>query len=122
MPTGPTREEFAAFTTRLYQQMDDGFTGVHSRLDTQNGRLTKGEVADAEIRVRVVSLEKEIFSRGRGRRLSDQLDDEAATSVRFTKRESALIMLGLSIVYALIKLVEVVGSKAFTAIVHGVKP
>ena len=29
---------------RLYQTLDDGFRGVHSRLDLQNGRIRTAEI------------------------------------------------------------------------------
>jgi hypothetical protein len=122
MAPGPTRDEFTSITDRLFEQMRDGFEGVNARLDRQNGRITTVEVKEAEDRTRVISLEKEIFSRGRGRRLSDQVDSDDAPAVRFTKRESALMMAGLGIIFSLIKLIEFIGEKAYAAFTHGVKP
>lgn len=121
MPVGPTREEFDAFSDRLYHQMDDGFRGVHERLDRLNDRTGKGEVADAEVRTRMISLEKEIF-RGRGRRLSDRTEpeetDDALKPMRFTKREATIIGAGLSIIFGLMKLVEFLGGKVYDLLTH----
>lgn len=47
----------------LRETMEKGFTGVHTRLDTQNGRIGKGEVRDAEHDVKIRNLEREIFRR-----------------------------------------------------------
>lgn len=100
------RAEFKAFTDRLYQTTDDGFRGVHDRLDVLNGRTQKGEVASAELRSRVVSLEKEIFRR----RVTDGPDGGPGPAVPFfTKREKALVGLGVVVVGALMKFMLLAG-------------
>lgn len=106
MNNGPSREEFKAFTERIYRQMDDGFGGVHERLDVLNGRTGKGEVADAELRQRVTSVEKEVFD-GPRRRSGD-----SPVPPLFTKREGALVALGVTVLGALLKLMLVSGEFA----------
>lgn len=103
MSDGLSREEFTAFTTRIYQQMDDGFSGVHERLDTLNGRTGKGEVERENHRTRIVSLEKEIFSEPRRR------STDVQTSPFFTKREGALVALGVAVIGALLKVLLLSG-------------
>lgn len=107
MNDGPSREEFKAFVARVYEQIDDGFSGVHSRLDVLNGRTGRGEVADAELRQRITSVENELFNAPRRR-----ATDPAVTVVTpplFTKREGALVALGVTVVGALLKLMLVSG-------------
>ena len=103
MNQGPSREEFE----RLYTSMDAGFKGIHDRLDTLNGRTGKGEVSDAEIRQRVTSLEKEVFTMPR-RRASD-------SDGRISKREGALLGLGLGILALILKLCLLLGDVAVEA-------
>lgn len=108
MNDGPSRAEFKAFTERVYEQMDDGFSGVHSRLDVLNGRTGKGEVADAELRQRITSVEKEVFDEPRRR----ATDVPAPAPPFFTKREGALVALGVAVVGALLKLMLLSGEFA----------
>lgn len=103
---GPSREEFTAFTDRLYETTDAGFKGVHTRLDVLNGRTLKGEIDRENLRTRVVSLEKEIFSEPR-RRATD-----TPPPPFFTKREGALVGLGIAVVAALLKFMLVAGEFA----------
>lgn len=105
---GPTRAEWQ----RLYQTMDAGFAGVHQRLDVLNGRTAKGEIADAELRSRVTNLEKEVFALPRR-------EDSKASEAGFTKREAALGAIGVTIVMALIKVVEIMGTKIWTLLTAG---
>lgn len=108
MGDGPSRAEFKAFTDRIYQQMDDGFTGVHDRLDVLNGRTGKGEVADAELRQRITGVEKEVFNEPRRR----ATDPPTPAPPFFTKREGALVALGVAVIGALLKLMLVSGEFA----------
>ncbi len=113
MSDGPTREEFKAFTERLYETMDGGFAAINARLDTQNGRVGRGEVESENHRTRLVSLERR-FSRRRG-------DGEAwAEDGRFTKREKALMALGMTLLSILLTALQIVGTKAweFVSTVH----
>jgi len=109
-----TREEFRGTMDRLYETTDQGFRTLTERLDTLNGRTLKGEIADAELRTRVVSLEKEVFSVPRRRREGAGEDPAAPTSV--TKREAALIALGVAVISALVKATLIVGEFAVAAI------
>lgn len=115
MSEGPSREEFAAFTTRIYQQMDDGFSGVHDRLDTLNGRTGKGEVERENHRTRIVNLEKEIFAAPRRR------SGDVATAPFFTKREGALVGLGIAVIGALLKVLLLSGQFAMEFIKAALK-
>lgn len=99
-----TRDEFKGFTERLYQTTDDGFRGVHDRLDTLNGRTLKGEIAHAELKARLISVEKEVF-----RRRADDHAVPIATPSYFTKREKALVGLGILFVTALVKVLLMAG-------------
>lgn len=96
---GPSRAE----VERLYQTMDAGFKGTHDRLDVLNGRTLRGEVAHAEIRTRVINLEHEIF---RSRR-----DDASPHGI--SKRDGALAAFALAVIVALLRVLEVVGMRAF---------
>lgn len=96
---------------RLYETMDAGFKGIHDRLDAQNGRVGKGEVADAELRQRMTSLEKEVFSQPR-RRFTDV---ESERKSRLTKREGTLIALGLGVLATFFKLCLLLGDAAVEA-------
>jgi hypothetical protein len=118
MSEGPSRAEM----DRLYQTIDDGFKGTHSRLDLLNGRTLKGEQADADLRARVIGLEKEVFTRPRRRRH----DGDEGTEVDkprplLTKRESALIGVGVMILAALVKLALFVGELGFETLKAVVK-
>jgi uncharacterized 2Fe-2S/4Fe-4S cluster protein (DUF4445 family) len=42
----------------LSDQIQSGFTGITARLDVLNGRVGKGEVSDAEHRIRLDNLER----------------------------------------------------------------
>lgn len=100
-----TRDEFKGFTERLYQTTDDGFRGVHDRLDMLNGRTLKGEIAHAELKARLTSVEKEVFRR----RADDHTTVPIATPSYFTKREKALVGLGILFVTALVKVLLMAG-------------
>lgn len=105
MANGPSREEFTAFTDRLYETTDTGFKGVHSRLDLLNGRTLKGEIERENIRTRIISLEKEVFNAPKRR----ESDVPPTPPPLFTKREGALVALGVAVVGALLKFMLVAG-------------
>lgn len=110
---GPTREEIA----RLYTTVDEGFRGIHARLDLLNGRTLKGEVSDAALTQRVTSVEKEVFSR---RRIDRPLSTMGRRSL-LTKRETGLVAAGVAILAALFKLTIILGDLAIEAFKMGLK-
>lgn len=112
MSDGPTREEFAAFSDRLYTQMDDGFAGVHSRLDELNGRTRTGEIETGKLGVRIEVIEKAKFDHPR-RRSSD-----GSRSSFFTKQEKGLIAFGITVVAALIKVAFMAGEAGLDMVKH----
>lgn len=107
---GPSREEF----NRLYETLDRGFTGIHNRMDVQNGRVGKAEVAQENIRTRLTSVEKELFRTPQRRRADAEI--AVAASPFFTKREKALIALGIATISALLKVTMLAGEAAFEAV------
>ncbi len=129
MADGPTREEFA----RLYQTIDDGFRGVHSRLDVQNGRTGKLEVNHEHHRTRLEDFRARVDAMtvridgldGIGddvghprRRRGDHAGEGEEWSSSFSKREYALISVGFVIVTLCLKALEVLGSFVWNALVH----
>lgn len=107
---GPSREEFTAFTERLYETMDGGFAKINARLDLLNGRTLKGELESENHRTRLVSLEKELFHRP-SRRRDDEGQGAAWAKATVTKREGYYIGVGLAVLVAVLKVLEVVGTK-----------
>jgi hypothetical protein len=97
---GPNRSEME----RLYHTMDDGFRGVHSRLDQLNGRTLKGEIADAELRARIMIVENELAGHP-NRRTTDR--EQAAR--RLSGKDMALGGIGLTLLAGAIKLLLVIG-------------
>lgn len=74
-----TREELRDMREDLVERMTQGFTGVHSRLDLQNGRVGKSEVLIAEVGVKMANLEREVFRRHK----PDGPADLASTPITF---------------------------------------
>jgi hypothetical protein len=105
-----SREEFAAFCDRMYASMDDGFKGVHGRLDVLNGRTLKGEIDRENLRTRLVTVERELI-RHPNRRKSDAGDGATWAAAAVTKREGYLIGLGLTVLITVLKVLEVLGTK-----------
>lgn len=64
----------------LSEQMQLGFGGITARLDVLNGRVGKGEVVDAEHRVRIEALERDRLERGRPS--ADASPDDTAALTR----------------------------------------
>lgn len=75
----------------LSEQMQLGFGGITARLDVLNGRVGKGEVVDAEHRVRIEALERERTERGRPITPDASPDDTAALTRRDLKVAVAAI-------------------------------
>jgi hypothetical protein len=96
----PSRAEF----DRLYEHIDNGFRGVHDRLDTLNGRTRKIEVDSGQIHTRLHNVEKEVFQRRRTDKRTDGDPDRL-----FTKREAALATVGIAIISAMWKLIVLLG-------------
>jgi hypothetical protein len=109
--TGPTREEFRDTMERLYDTTDQGFKALTERLDTLNGRTLKGEVGQAELRQRMVNVEKEVFPRGR--RSAGVVSE---TAMALTKQQGFLVGVGLGAFWGVTKVVELLGTKAMHAV------
>jgi hypothetical protein len=118
IPGTLTRDEFKATMDRLYDTTDQGFKAMNERLDQLNGRTLKGEIADAELRTRVTSLEKELFSRPRRRR-QDHAGEGEEWAAAFTKREYALMSLGIAVIGVLLKLIEFLGERLWHVLTAG---
>jgi hypothetical protein len=117
MGEGPSREEIE----RLYTTIDDGFRGVHTRLDGMDGRITRNEVVSAEVRTRITSVEKEVFRNPR-RRIGELVTPPVRRSwLSVNKRESALLGLGLGILATVMKLCLLLGDVAVEAIKAALK-
>jgi hypothetical protein len=99
-----SREEFTAFTTRLYETIDDGFAGTHRRLDAQNGRIGKTEIELVRQGERLNTLEESHVHR----RASDPVPAEPS----MTPREKTLAIGGLALLTAVVKLGLLVGEFA----------
>lgn len=75
------RDEFTATMGRLYQTTDDGFKGVHARLDVLNGRVGTGERERSDLMSRMNTVEKEVFPGYRRRRDDPPGDDDVRVSI-----------------------------------------
>lgn len=115
MSNGISREEFTAFTERLYETMDGGFRALNQRLDILNGRTLKGELESENHRTRLVSLEKELFH---NRRKTDE-GKGADWAGGLTKREGQLLMLGIAVVGAMYKILDLVTTKLWHVLMSG---
>ncbi len=121
MNNGPSREEFAAFTGRLYKTIDDGFAAINDRLDIVNGRTGKSEVEIGKLDIRLSSAEQKLFRRRQDedsgtiqtKRTTRPGTGAAWAEERVTKREGALIGLGLTVLVTVLKVLEVLGTKLF---------
>lgn len=105
-----TRDEFYRAISDLKADVRQDLQGITRHLETLNGRTGKGEVADAEVRVRVTTLEEEA-KRHRQRRSVDAGEGATWAAAAVTKREGYLIGLGLTILVAVLKVLEVAGTK-----------
>lgn len=54
---GRWRQDFSAFQDRLESRLNDGFTGVHDRLDELNGRTRKNSEAVVALDMRVTAIQ-----------------------------------------------------------------
>ena len=59
----------------LRNDVREGFSGIHARLDITNGRIGKAEVDIAQHDVRIKNVEREVFHRRRDDR-DDRSDDD----------------------------------------------
>jgi hypothetical protein len=103
-----TRDELRDLRNDIVGRMTDGFSGVHTRLDTLNGRTSKGEVAIAAADVRMTNLEREVFRR---RRVGSVDADDTGTprvsaSRAFGQREVQIFLAGGGALIAAWKFVE----------------
>lgn len=122
MSDGPSRPEYTAFVERIYHTMEAGFKQINERLDVLNGRTGKSEISDAEIRARVVSLEKEVFREkrsGADRRHDDREAPEEPE--RVSRRDGAIAAASLTALVIALKVIEILLTKAWTAIAAGGK-
>lgn len=110
---GPSWREFS----RLEATIKEGFASTHLRLDGINGRVGKTELANENHRARIVSLEKTTFHRRRAD-VSGQGEEWAERAV--SKREGALIGLGLSILVVVLELLRVIGKALWDTLTHHV--
>jgi hypothetical protein len=117
MSDGPGREEFTAFTNRVYQAIEHGFSDINDRLDVLNGRTGKNEVVAGELGVRIKNVEHELFRTPR-RRHTDHAGDGERWGLAFSKREGMLIGFGLVVIEVLLKILEAVGTQLWNVIVH----
>ncbi len=88
----------------LSEQMQLGFTGISTRLDVLNGRVGKGEVADAvtdqrlgHVDQRLSAVEREILNRRVTDKTQESSDDQAA----LTRRDLKVTVGVLSALYVL---------------------
>jgi hypothetical protein len=54
------KEDLHDVRDTLSDQIQLGFGGITARLDVLNGRVGKGEISDAETRIRIENLEREV--------------------------------------------------------------
>lgn len=120
MPDQLGRDEFyralADFRTDLKGAFAEGkadvkedLSAIRDHLATLNGRTLKGEIERENHRTRITSLEKTVYAKPKERESSELLP-------AFTKREYRLMALGLGIIFAIIRLVEFLGSKAWVVL------
>lgn len=98
----------------LREDMNEGFSALRDEMRVQNGRVTKGEIHREALNGRIDALDKEVFRYPRNRMV-----DDAPSGV--SKREAVYAGAGLSIILALIKIVEIVIMKAWGVVAAGMK-
>jgi hypothetical protein len=82
----------------LSEQIQHGFTGITARLDVLNGRVGKGEVVDAELRVRVENLERDVREKRSAPPVEGAAIEEQAA---ITRRDLKVAVAVLSAMYVL---------------------
>jgi hypothetical protein len=101
------KEDLHDVRDQLAQQIQLGFSGLATRLDLLNGRVGKGEVSDAEHRIRLDNLEREAREK---RSLSPSspgtgIEEQAAITRRDLKVAVAALIAAWTIAQVLMKLV-----------------
>jgi hypothetical protein len=99
MTNGPTREEFE----RLYRMTEEGFSVMNAKLEKIGERIGEGEVNHENVRTRLVSIEKEVFHRRHTDTSGSSHTHKRDGDAFFTRKEKALIALGITTIAALIK-------------------
>ena len=115
MADGPNRGEM----DRLYRTIDDGFRGIHERLDKLNGRTGESErniAALAATQREVVKDVEDLQRHGIRRRRTDRQGDGEDWAGAMTKRERWLVGLGLVVVTFAVEALRLLGSKAWETI------
>lgn len=98
----------------MHEDMKSGFAGTHNRLDVLNGRVRTGEVSQENLRTRTETIEKELSQPGRAGRRSNDPDTRPSTT--WTNREGFMIGIGIGVLWGVLKVLEVLGAKAFSAV------
>jgi len=101
---GPSWREFA----RLEVAIKEGFDSTHRRLDLVNGRVGTSEKEIVRLESDIKNIGREVFRR---RNADHQGQGEEWATSAVSKREGALIGLGLVILVTVLKVLEVVGTK-----------
>lgn len=104
--TDLSRDEFYRAIDGLKTDLTSDIGGIHDRLDTLNGRTGKGEVERAELKQRIVSVEKEVFRRRHGERSSS---GGAQSTSRLSKKDTGLAALGVGLAFTAVKLFILLG-------------
>jgi hypothetical protein len=86
-----TRQDLRDLRDELVEQMSRGFSGVNARLDLQNGRVGKSEVAIGVNSTQLANLEREVFRRHHGRSAEVVGADEDRG---ITRRDVAMLAFG----------------------------
>lgn len=92
-----TKEDLWDVRDRLSAEAQQGFNGVHERLDVLNGRVGRGEVQAGEHGVRLVNLEREVFKRRRSNVEEHAPDDpDAAPITRRDLKVAGYVVTGIA--------------------------
>jgi hypothetical protein len=90
----------------LSAQIQIGFSGIATRLDLLNGRVVKGEVNDAEHRIRLDNLERDARERRSASPATGAgIEEQAAITRRDLKVSVAVLIAAWTIAQVLMKLV-----------------
>lgn len=125
-----TSEQFYRAIESLKDDLREDLQAIQRRLDVVNGRTGKNEVEIGKIDTRLKNTEHEIFRRRRdledsgaiqvrSKRQTRTGTGEAWADERITKREKALIAFGLVILSAMLKVLELVGTKLWHVMMSG---
>lgn len=73
---GCTQDDLRDLRDYLTRQIRVGFSGVHARQDLTNGRVMKNEIALGEHGIRLINIERDLFTSPRkGARATDDVND-----------------------------------------------